>query len=97
MVRLVNAKKKIFFLKKYFTRNQKRALIIPVMSNITWDDVPEKMVQWDSYGSSKARCFSCEKWGKTDAPFGDESFVLNYDEEHGAVPVCHTCAEGRVG
>ncbi len=79
------------------------------MSDITWDDVPEKMVQWSRvvncggsfadekhYCESQARCFSCGTWSDIDSPFGDELFTLNYDEEYGAVPVCKTCAEGRV-
>ena len=38
-----------------------------------------------------AKCFCCGGW------FPMEDCVINHDEEHKAVPVCETCASGRVG
>ena len=56
---------------------------------IGWDDVPEKFIKLDIDDSAK--CYCCRGW------FQLESSVVNHDEEHKAVPVCETCAEGRVG
>ena len=69
-------------------------------SPITWDDVPEKFIMFGdnvSVGLSdtvfmsedSAKCFCCGGW------FPLESCVVNYDEEHKAVPVCERCADGR--
>ncbi len=68
----------------------------------TWDKVPEEFIILGdnvSIGLSDqvfmaedvAKCFCCGGW------FPLESCVVNHDEEHKAVPVCETCAEGRVG
>ncbi len=70
--------------------------------DIGWADVPEKFIILGdnvSVGLSDqvfmaedvAKCFCCGGW------FPFESCVVNHDEEHKAVPVCETCAEGRVG
>ncbi len=53
----------------------------------TWDDVPDKFTNYDD---DAAKCFSCRGW------FPIEDCVINHDEEHQGVPVCVTCAEGRV-
>jgi hypothetical protein len=58
-------------------------------NNIGWDDVPDKFIKLDI--DDTAKCFCCGGW------FPLESCVVNHDEEHKAVPVCETCAEGRVG
>ncbi len=55
---------------------------------MNWDDVPEKFTNFDD---DACKCFSCGGWWDMD------DCVLNHDEEHKAVPVCNTCAEGRVG
>ncbi len=57
--------------------------------DIGWADVPDKFINLDN--EETAKCFCCGGW------FPLESCVVNHDEEHKAVPVCETCAEGRVG
>jgi len=68
----------------------------------TWDKVPEEFIILGdnvSVGLSDkvfmaedvAKCFCCGGW------FPLESCLVNHDEEHKAVPVCESCAEGRVG
>tara|TARA_R110001599_G_scaffold154792_1_gene340416 strand:- start:565 stop:870 length:306 start_codon:yes stop_codon:yes gene_type:complete len=57
--------------------------------DIGWDDVPEKFIKLDI--DDAAKCFCCSGW------FPLDSCVVNHDEEHKAVPVCETCADGRVG
>ena len=59
------------------------------MEFIGWDDVPDKFIKLDI--DDTAKCFCCSGW------FPVDSCVVNHDEEHKAVPVCETCAEGRVG
>tara|TARA_B100001964_G_scaffold227425_1_gene277342 strand:- start:136 stop:453 length:318 start_codon:yes stop_codon:yes gene_type:complete len=67
----------------------------------TWDKVPEEFIILGdnvSVGLSDqvfmaedvAKCFSCGGW------YPLESCVLNYDETHKAVPVCESCADGKV-
>ena len=58
-----------------------------MIDNLTWDDVPAKFTNYDD---DAAKCFSCRGW------FPIEDCVINHDEEHQGVPVCATCAEGRV-
>lgn len=53
----------------------------------TWDDVPEKFTTPDS---DAAKCFCCGGW------FPIEDCVINHEEIHKAVPVCNTCADGRI-
>ncbi len=57
--------------------------------DIGWADVPEKFINLDT--DDTAKCFSCGGW------FPLDSCTVNHDEEHKAVPVCETCADGRVG
>ena len=57
-------------------------------SHLTWDDVPDKFMNFDD---DACKCFSCAGW------FPWDSCVINHDEEYKAVPVCETCADGRVG
>jgi hypothetical protein len=70
-------------------------------NKITWDNVPEKFLALgESYSiglndtlymsEDAAKCFCCGGW------FPLDSCVLNHDEENKAVPVCETCASGRV-
>ena len=59
----------------------------PMIDNLTWDNVPDKFINFDN---DAAKCFSCRGW------FPIENCVINHDEEHQGVPVCVTCAEGRV-
>ena len=54
---------------------------------LTWDDVPATFTNFDD---DACKCFSCRGW------FPIEDCVINHDEEHKAVPVCNTCAEGRI-
>ena len=54
---------------------------------LTWDDIPDKFMNFDD---DACKCFSCGAW------FPWDSCVVNHDEEHKAVPVCETCAEGRI-
>jgi len=58
-----------------------------MIDNLTWDDVPAKFTNYDD---DAAKCFSCRGW------FPIEDCVINHDEEYQGVPVCETCAEGRV-
>jgi len=58
-----------------------------MIDNLTWDNVPDKFTNFDN---DAAKCFSCRGW------FPMEDCVINHDEEHQGVPVCVTCAEGRV-
>ena len=60
------------------------------MNSIGWADVPEKFLDFDS-DEETAKCFCCGGW------FPWDSCVINHDEEYKAVPVCETCASGRVG
>jgi len=73
----------------------------PANDEPTWDKVPEEFIVLGdnvSIGLSDqvfmaedvAKCFCCGGW------FPLESCVVNHDEEHKAVPVCESCAEGRV-
>lgn len=57
---------------------------------VGWADVPEKFINLDT-DEEAAKCFSCGGW------FPWDSCVVNHDEECRAVPVCETCASGRVG
>ncbi len=57
------------------------------LSEPTWDDVPDKFMNFDD---DACKCFSCRGW------FPIEDCVINHDEEYKAVPVCETCAEGRI-
>ena len=57
---------------------------------VGWADVPEKFINLGT-DEEAAKCFSCGGW------FPWDSCVINHDEEHKAVPVCETCASGRVG
>ena len=57
------------------------------LSEPTWDDVPDKFMNFDD---DACKCFSCGGW------FPWDSCVVNHDEEHKGVPVCDTCAEGRI-
>lgn len=54
---------------------------------LTWDDVPDEFINYDD---DACKCFSCSGW------FPTEDCVINHDEEHKGVPVCDTCAEGRI-
>ena len=56
-------------------------------SHLTWDDVPDKFMNFDD---DACKCFSCNGW------FPTEDCVINPDEEHKGVPVCDTCADGRI-
>ena len=56
-------------------------------SCLTWDDVADKFMNFDD---DACKCFSCGGW------FPRDSCVINHDEEYKAVPVCETCAEGRI-
>ena len=58
-----------------------------MIDNLTWDNIPDKFINFDN---DAAKCFSCRGW------FPIENCVINHDEEHQGVPVCETCAEGRV-
>ncbi len=58
------------------------------MNSLNWDDVPDKFTNYDD---DAAKCFCCGGW------FPIEDCVINHDEEYKAVPVCDTCASGRVG
>ena len=53
----------------------------------TWDDIPDKFMNFED---DACKCFSCGGW------FPTEDCVINHHEEHKGVPVCDTCAEGRI-
>jgi hypothetical protein len=56
--------------------------------SFTWDDVPTHATRDDD---DTAKCFSCGGW------FPVTSCVINHVDDGSPVPVCETCADGRVG
>ena len=59
-------------------------------NQITWDDVSAQVIHLHD-DEDTAKCYSCRGW------FPVSSCVLNTEDDGSAVPVCETCAQGRVG